>query len=212
VTALAGLLIAAGTVLALVPQFGSQSPEEVALSALASPSIADAAGPANESIPAMLAWSVPVPVPERAAATAAARPQAGCDDLSGSFLAPQCQFGKTGRPHMTHLAHAARMARTASSRVAPVPIGREPTAEAEPQGAAAPRPSPTTETAAAAPIEAPAEPPPIAPAKKPVKTEHKQTPGRDANAVAAAPSPGFGFFGLFHEPSRTGIGAWAMSR
>ena len=46
------------------------------------------------------------------------RAPAACDDLSGSFLAPQCQLGKTGRAHPMHPAYEA------GNRVATVSIGK----------------------------------------------------------------------------------------
>jgi hypothetical protein len=214
-TMLAGMLIAVGTALALVPQLAPQPPgdggsEELALSAPASLPADKPAGAADESVPAPMA---------RAAAMtdqrAPSRVQISCDDPSGAFLAPQCQLGRAGKSHMT------RAARAASNRAATLPLGR---AETSPQGPAAPRaswPSPAAETApdAVATNEAPTVLPPerpAAPAKKPVKTAHKQAPSRGDIASADTPpaerSPGFDLFGLFHDPSRTGSGAWAMSR
>jgi hypothetical protein len=150
--------------------------------------------------------------------------QTSCDDLSGSFLAPQCQFGKAGKLHMTRSARSA-----ANHRIATIPIGRadatlqvdqqkaeqqteQPRAAASRSALAAPA-APAVVTTNEAPTVLPPEKP-AAPAKKPVKTAHKQTPSRDnagADAMAAAPSPGFGLFGLFHEPPHTGNGVWAMS-
>jgi hypothetical protein len=144
--------------------------------------------------------------------SAATRAQAACDDLSGSFLAPGCQLGKAGKSRQ------ARAARAARSRVAGIPIGRADAAfEAGSDRAAAPQLTLAAEGAAlaanaAVPVQAAERP--VAPAKKPVKTAPKPAPGRDiatAEAVPAAPAPGFGLFGLFHEPPRTGSGAWAMS-
>jgi hypothetical protein len=222
-TVLAGMAIAAGSALALVPQLVPQPPAEGAgeLSALslatASPSVEQAAdegraweGKANQGKLAAVAALATVtdrsPTTER---YASARAQASCDDLSGSFLAPQCKFGKAGKVRMTR---AARSARAGSRRVATIPIGRTEASlqveqRAEQPRAAASRSAPAAETAPVAaatnadpavlPVEKPAS------AKMPVKTAHKQTPSRDVgrvDAMALARSPGFGAFGLFHEP------------
>jgi hypothetical protein len=235
-TVLAGMMIAAGSALALVPQLVPQPPaegarEQSALSVPASPSIEQAAdagraqeGKANEGKPAAMAASATVtdrsPVTERRPASA--RAQTPCDDLSGSFLAPQCKFGKAGK------SRAARSARAGSRQVAIIPIGRSEASlqveqRAEQPRAVASRSAPAAETApvAAATNADPAVPPlekPPASAKKPVKA-HKQMPSRDVASVdpmASARLPGFGAFGLFHEPSHTGNGnarsrTWAMS-
>jgi hypothetical protein len=232
---LAGMMIAAGSALALVPQLVPQPPaegprEQSALSlAAASPSIEQAAdegrareGKADEGKPAAVVASATVtdrsPVVER---SASARAQTSCDDLSGSFLAPQCKFGKAGRSRVTR---AARSGRAGRRQVATIPIGRtEASLQVEQQRAEQPRASaPAAETAPVAtnadPTVAPLEKPPAS-AKKPVKTVHKQAPSRDVasvDAMASARSPGFGGFGLFHEPSHTGYGnarsgTWAMS-
>jgi uncharacterized low-complexity protein len=237
-TVLAGMMIAAGSALALVPQLVPQPPaegarEQSALSVPASPSIEQAAdagraqeGKANEGKPAAMAASATVtdrsPVTERRPASA--RAQTPCDDLSGSFLAPPCKFGKAGKSRMT------RSGRGGSRQVAIIPIGRTEAAPQveqqpgeQPRGAAS-RPAPAAETApsAVATNADPTVPPlekPAASAKKPVKTVRKQAPSRDitsADAIALARSPGFGAFGLFHEPSHTGYGnarsgTWAMS-
>jgi hypothetical protein len=238
-TVLAGMAIAAGSTLALVPQLVPQPPAEGAgeLSALsvatASPSVEQAAdegraweGKANQGKLAAVAALATVtdrsPTTER---YASARAQPSCDDLSGSFLAPQCKFGKAGKSRMTR---AARSARAGSRQVAIIPIDRTEASlqveqRAEQPRAAASRSAPAAETAPVAaatnadPAVLPLEKP--AAAKKPVKTVHKQTPSRDAASVDAmglARSPGFGAFGLFHEPSHTGngnarSGTWAMS-
>jgi hypothetical protein len=206
-TMLAGMLIAAGTALALVPQLvpqpsGDGGSEELALSVPASLPADKPAGARDESVPAPMARPAAMtdqPAPSRV--------QISCDDPSGAFLAPQCQLGRAA-------------ARAASNRAATLPLGR---AEASPQGPAAPRasgPSPTAETApeAVAANELPAVLPPerpAAPAKKPVKTAHKQAPSQDIVSADTAPAgrlPGFDPFGLFHDPPRNGSGAWAMWR
>jgi hypothetical protein len=135
---------------------------------------------------------------------------ASCNDPSGAFLAPQCQLGKTGKSHMM------RAARAAAARLARVPIDRAEGLEAAPQNSEAAPPSRAAETPATA-VATNEEPPlspakPETPAKKPI---HKKLPIRDvasAGPPAAAPSSGFDLFAFFHEPSRTGSSAWAMSR
>jgi hypothetical protein len=201
-TMLAGMLIAAGTALALVPQLVPQPPgdggsQELALSVPASLTADNPAGARDESVPAPMARAAAMtdqPSPSRV--------QISCDDPSGAFLAPQCQLGRAGKSHMTHMTRAAR---AAGNR------------------AATPRaswPSPAAETApvAVAGNELPAVLPPerpAAPAKKPVKTAHKQASSQDIVSADTAPAerlPGFDPFGLFHDPSRNGSGAWAMWR
>jgi hypothetical protein len=225
-TVLAGMVIAAGTVLALVPQLASNPPgeggrEESALSTAAVSAPIDRAtvdrikvdrvavgkAPDDRAMPVILAPSIPMTYP-----AAPLRAQASCDDLSGSFLLLRCQSSKPGKLRMTR---EARAAHAASRRVANMPIGRidaEP--ETEQHAAAAPRPAPAAEAAlalVATNAAAAGHPPekPAAPAKRPVKTMQKPVPSRDnagADALAAAPSPGFGLFGLFREPLRIGIG------
>jgi hypothetical protein len=244
VTVAAGLLIAGSVALALLPQLTPQSSgdgghEATALSAMTMPpvdKVADlkATRPADEGRPAGTM--------AQAAATqraASAHAQASCDDLSGAFLAPQCQLGKTGKSHTTRAAHAARAARDAGTRAANVSIGRADAAlqagpqdaaaqaagpqEPGPRIAAAPRPAPATESAATAvamddaPMVVLPLPRPAVSDKKPVKTVQKQTPGRDvgrdvasAGTPAAAPSPGFDLFALFRQPPRTGTGSGAF--
>jgi hypothetical protein len=217
VTVLAGImLIAAGTALTLMPQLGPQSPgdgvrEESALSANASPPTGQPAGAADQSISATLALGAADPATSSHA-------QTSCDDPSGAFLAAQCQqLGRTGKSRMTRAARAARY------RPATLPIGgADASLEAPPQRPGAASPLPVAETAGAAvaleaaPPSAPEKPAaPAAPAKKPVKTAHKRAPNRDfasADTLPAARSPGFDLFGLFHDPSRSGNGAFAMSR
>jgi hypothetical protein len=218
-TVAAGLSIAAGTALALMPQLappasgdGMRAASAVSDTAI-SPTVptilvngADAGG-ADERPP--VATLHATGVPDRAAGS---RAGASCDDPSGAFLAPQCQAGKTGKSHMM------RAARAPAFRVATVPVGRADAGlEAEPQNAEAAS-SLATETAATAFAmnEAPPLPRarPAAAAKKPITTAQKQAPVRDTASAApsvAAPSPGFDLFALFHQPSRTGSSAWAMS-
>jgi hypothetical protein len=236
-TVLAGMVIVAGTALALVAQLvphppGDRVREQSALSVVAAlPALEQAVDSlaveraAGGGVPATIARN---PVTERPAASAAAlHAQASCDDPSGAFLAPQCRLGKNGKVGKPHMTRSARDA--ASQRIATVSIGRAdatPQVEqqrfeqpkAEQQKAAASRPVPAAETAPAAVAanEASAVPPPVSP-KKPAKTAHQQTPTRDAstrdvpsrdasgrgnggtNTMAAAPSPGFDLFGLFHQ-------------
>jgi hypothetical protein len=231
-TVLAGMVIAAGTALTLVPQLapppgeGARAPSALSVTA-ALPSIDKAAdegkvdeGKTSDDKAATAARSTTVT--DRSASGLA---QISCDDLSGSFLAPQCKFGKAGKSRMTR---SARAVRAASRQVATVPIGRTETPlqveqqSGEQQRAAVSRPAPAAESppARVATNADPGVPAPEKPtAKKPVKTVHRQAPGRDvasADTTASAPSPGFGLFGLFHEPSRGGYGgpgarAWATS-
>jgi len=210
-TVLAGMMIVAGAELAPVPHSPGDGVREEAVLAVAAalPPIAEAGDKAaNKSMPVTMAASILVT--DRFVRS---RAQASCDDLSGSFLAPRCRFGKAGKLRVT------RSARPAHPRVGAVPIGRPDAAfQVEQQGAAASRSAPAAETAPAAVAanEASSVLPPEKPAaKKPVKSAHKQAPSRDnagANSLAAAPLPGFGLFGpFFHEPPRNGHGAWAMS-
>lgn len=240
VALVAGTVIAASVAFALLPQLAPQPAgdggrEQTALSLIAVPPADKAADIKAASVAdaGMPAATIPAAAMARAVATeraAAAHAWASCEDLSGSFLAPQCQLGKTGKSHATH---TARPAHDAGNRVATVSIGRPDGApEARPQGAAsraaapqeqgpgraaAARPAPAVETGNAATNEAPTGVmPPSRPDKKPVKTAHKQAPnpqppGRDAASAespAAAPSHGFDLFALFHQPPRTGT--WAL--
>ena len=207
ITTVAGMAIAAGAALALSPQLAPQSeaarvvtkpqiePQSAApLSATPVPPAAGSVGLAQETVPARLVPTIP-PAPELAAGSA----RVSCDDLSDFFLASRCQQGKAGKSRMAHLA------RTARARAAAVSIGG---ADAGPPTAApAAGPAVAANDAAAQPAER------LVPAKKPVKTTHKQMPAREvAAAGAAAPAPEFGLFSLFRAPTRTGAGAWAMSR
>jgi hypothetical protein len=164
----------------------------------------------------------------RAVATepaAAARAQATCDDLAGSFLAPQCQLGKAGKSRSPRAAHAPH---DAGNRVGTVTVGHADAAaqagprqaasrEAAPQESgsrkvATPRPAPAVETAVATNEAATVAMPPK-PARKPIKTERKQAPDAATAATApAAPSPGFDLFALFRQPPRTGNGIFAFQR
>ena len=217
-TIAAGMSIAAGTALALVPQLAPQASgggmreasalSDTAVSKTVTTAVlvngADAGGAGERPAPATTHASA---LTDRAAGPRAP----ACDDPSGAFLAPQCQLGKTGKSHLM------RVARAPASRVATVPVGRADAGlEAEPQDAEAAPPSGADATAFAM-NEAPPLPRarPAAPAKRPITTAQKQAPIRDlasAAPAAAAPSPGFDLFALFHAPSRTGSSAWAMSR
>jgi hypothetical protein len=213
VTILVGSMIAAGTALALVPQLAPHPPgggvgDEPVLSAMALPPAdkvaTDKVAAVTDDVRSTVA-TLAEPVTERAAPS---RPPAACDDLSGSFLAPRCQLGKTGR------SHAARTAHPASGRVAAVPIGRvDPGMEAEPQAAASSRAVPAAATAAtataastafaaseASPVLPPERGP--APAKKPVRIAHKPAPTRDVASADPPPSHGFDLFSLFHDAPR----------
>jgi hypothetical protein len=223
VTIAAGMSIAAGTALALVPQFAPQAqfaPQVSGDGMRAASALSDTA--VSPAVPAILVngadaggtgGRLPPAVTHATAVTdRAAGSHAGgsCDDPSGAFLAPQCQLGKTGKSRMM------RATRAPASRVATVPVGRADAGlEAEPQNAEAAPPSAAAATAFAM-NEAPPLPRarPAAPAKKQITMAQRQAPIRDpagAAPPAAAPSPGFDLFALFHEPSRTGSSAWAMS-
>jgi hypothetical protein len=222
-TAGAVMLIVVGTALALVPQLAPQSRdgtrEESALTATApSPAVKSAGlvegldlGKAGESMPAPMGRAAALP--NRGVG---AHAPASCDDLSGAFLAPQCRLGKAGK---TGKSRVTRIARVPGARGATFRIGRaDARLEAEPENVAAARPWAVAEaaTTAFAMNEAPPLPRerPATPAKKPVKIAQKQRPSRDVagpDIPASAPSPGFGLFGLFHEPPRSTGGAWAVS-
>jgi hypothetical protein len=225
ITLAAGTVIAGSMALALLPQLAPQPPgdgarlesvQEAARPAAVLPPLDQAADlkatrVADEVVPAAtLARAV---VTERAAAS---RAQATCDDLSGSFLAPQCQLGKAGKSRSTHMARA----RHAAAQAGP-PEGASREAGPQESGSrkvATPRPAPAVETAAiaiatdeAATVAMP--PKPAAPAKKPVKTERKQAPdAATAGNAPAAPSLGFDPFALFRQPPRTGNGTFAFQR
>jgi len=216
-TAGAVMLIVVGTALVLVPQLAPQSRDgtraESAITATAPSRTAKSAGlvevgKAGESMPAPMARAAALP-----GRGVGAHAPAACDDPSGAFLAPQCRLGKTGKSRVT------RTARVPGARVATFRIGRADAGlEAEPENVAAARPWAVTgaATTAFAMNEAPPSPRarPAAPAKKPVRIAQKQTPRRvvaGPDSPASAPSPGFGLFGLFHEPPRSTGGAWAMS-
>src|SRR5580704_4327013 len=119
----AGGLIAGSVALALLPQLTPQSsddggPEASTRTAMAVSPVdrtADlkATSPTDEIAPAPT-----VPHTVAAERAAAAHAQASCEDLSGAFLAPQCQLGKAGKSHTAHVPHEA------GTRVAGVSIGR----------------------------------------------------------------------------------------
>jgi hypothetical protein len=214
ITVVAGMAIAAGAGLTLSPQLAPQGeaarqramPQIAPLTAVSLnampvnptpvPPVDRPAGLAQETLPA-------APVPAALAAArelAAARARISCDDLSGSFLAPRCQASKAGK------SRTARTARAAGARAVAISTGGA-DAGPQPTTAAAAKPAVAANEAAVVP---PAERP--VPVKKPVKTAHKPMLGREATTAAAArPAPGSGLFGLFHQPTRTGGGAWAMS-
>jgi hypothetical protein len=220
-TAAAGMVIAAGTALgissALAPHAGAgmQPAAPMVVAALQPNLVADdssADGLAANHLaaehggaPATMGRAIPVaPVTDRSPAADRSRAQSACDDLAVSFLMPRCQRGRPGKSHMA-------ASRAAGYRVATLPLGRT---EATPMAAeqdrveAGPATVVTKEASATLPTAKAA----VA-AKRPVKIAHKPSPGRDAGAeiLAAAPVPEFGLFGLFHEPPRSGNGAWAMS-
>jgi hypothetical protein len=211
-TVLAGMAIAAATAHMLSSVLVPRPPGEV---------VAENSGEkplpplAAAVLPPLAAAVLPpiMPAPLQASAAAFARAQASCDDPSASFLALQCQPGKAGKGRLTR---SARLAQGASRRVATVPIGRiDPAPEAEqstaagPPAEAAPTVLATDEALLAPPPQKPAKP-----AKKVVKIVHRHAPNRDYGGVApvaAAPSPGFGFFGSFREAPRKTNGDWAST-
>jgi hypothetical protein len=220
-TLLVGMVIAAGTALALAPQMVSLPPDEggreeaAQLTAAALPPIGAAVfdrgmfdrsmfdqAVLDKAMPVATALSMPVTYP-----STSPRAQAPCDDLSGSFLVLQCQSGKVGKSHLTR---EARVAHAASRRVATIPLGRIDAApEAEQHNPAAPRPAPAAETAPAvvATNVAAAAPPPEkpAPVKKLVKAVPKPALSRNAagaDALAAAPSPGFSLLSFLRDSLR----------
>jgi hypothetical protein len=216
ITLLAGMVIAAGTALALVPQLvphsrGDGMREEPVLTvAAAVPTIDKAAdGRAADGRAADKGMAVTMAPLRRATdRLVRSRTQTSCDDLSGSFLAPQCRFGKAGKSHLTRLARA-----EAGHRVANISIGR---AGLEGEQHGAPRSAPAAEAASAASVavvatnEASPVLPPAKPAKKAVKAVSKPAPSRDiasTDSMAYAPLPGFDhLFGLFHLAPRAGTG------
>jgi hypothetical protein len=216
ITLLAGMAIAAGATLALSPQLAPQSDaarrvamplvEQLAAVPLAAMPLDATPVPLAERPLVLAQKSVPATAASTAPATrelATARARSSCDDLSDSFLAPGCQLGKAGKSRV------ARTARAAAARAAAISSGG---ADAGPQPTAAATAAPAVAASEAA-VAQPAERP--VPAKKPVKTAHKAMPGREvatADAAPPAPATGFSLFSLFHQPTRTGAGAWAMSR
>jgi hypothetical protein len=210
-TFLAGMVIAAGTALALVPQLVPHSPGDgvpaerpLAVAAAVPPIDRTADGRAAADDRAAGEGMAVTAAPLRRATDrfVRARVQTSCDDLSGSFLAPQCRFGKAGKSQLTRLARAEAGHRVANISIGFAGAGLEGERHGAPRSAAAAAP------AAVATNEA-SMPPPAKPAKKPVKTAPKPAPGRDiasADSVASAPLPGFDLFGLFHLPPRAGNG------
>jgi hypothetical protein len=208
VTVVAAMAVAASAALAVSTALVPNGPdagtrERTKAAATASPAVdmAAEAAPPGSLAPAIAA-------PER---IDPARAQASCDDLAISFLISQCQAAKPGRSPMTRVARAAR---AANHRAASVSSGRPDEPSAQPQMAEA-----GTADAAVVAIDQPPIPlrpeRPAAPIKKPAKIAHKRAPGPDnagTETAAAAPKSGFDFFGLFHQPSRSASGAWAMSR
>jgi hypothetical protein len=160
-----------------------------------------------------------------------ARAQAQCDDLSDSFLSPQCQLGKSGKAHLARTAHQQ------GAQVSTVVLGRtethpqnspQPARAPEPASAPQPASAPAREAAiappaaeAAAAVDLPLERPPLPPKRpekqdKPVKVvRSKPLPLHDMASVEEqqpAPAPSVDLFGLFRGFSGNGSGAWVMQR
>jgi hypothetical protein len=164
-------------------------PAVVAQVPLSQAAIADAEAVPATTPPRQVAPATVAPPTATAGGEAGlAHAQAACDDLSASFLSSQCRSGRKSR--------AARSAPAPSRRLATVPLGRTDAPQPAEPNKSASKPAPI---AAVAPAElAPAD----KPAKKTVKTAHKNVPVRDNagvdTAVAApAPSPTLGLFGFF---------------
>jgi hypothetical protein len=200
VTALIGSAIAASTALALMPrpELEAAPREEPLVAALPAPV------PVEENAPAAL-----TPRPMSAAALSA-HAQKACDDLSTSFLAPECRSGRTGK--------AAARATRAAHRLTAVTVGRasgEPeledgglaqTAPPAPVAAHEEAPAKVTDPAAAAP-----------PKPKPAaKVARKPDRHPDFDAASADPGPPRSNSGGLVFPS--GVlpslfgGDWARSR
>jgi hypothetical protein len=217
VMAVAGMVIAASTALALVPRpaVDDNGRDEPALSAVSG------LQPVDDAVAVTDAGPVTSAPPLRVTGfSAPARAQSSCDDLSQSFLVANCRFGRAGKARTAHVLRAA------THRVATVPIGRidaEP--QSEPHKVVAARvvqaAAPTAAQAAAASNETPAALPPAAvPVKPPVKTvpKRERPPSQEINAFsAAAATPWSGdsrglFFPRAVLPSLFGGADWARSR
>jgi hypothetical protein len=205
-TVVGGMLIAAGTALAISAASAPHAPREgvpepsvlsVMLSVMAALQPIDNAPDA----PAAMAPLSPITHPWNDV-SAPSLAQISCDDIAASFLMSRCQVGKTRKSHMR------RAARIASHQVATIPIGRIDRPE---QHTARPA-QPAEAAPAAVATNEPGKPDkPAASDRRSIKTTHKQVPRDRARAetLAATPAPEFGFFGVLHEPAGGANRAWA---
>ena len=182
--ALLAVVVAGGSAVGLSSALVAPPAEEAAqvkleAATVVSPIAGEQAAP-ERAMPAALAAELP-----RTAAPQAALAHAqACNDLSASFLSPQCRSGRK-----------ARAATAASHRVASVPLGRVDA----PAEAADDKPARRPLEASAAHAEVtPAD----KPAKKPVKAAQKPMPVHDnaeTSVAASAPSPLLRLFGLLRD-------------
>jgi hypothetical protein len=217
-TAVGGMLMAAGTTLAISAASAPHAPREgvrepsalsVMLPVMAALQPIDKAPDArrDDAAPAAPAPLSPITHPRNdvSAPSLLQISQVSCDDIVAAFLMSRCQFGNTRKSHMR------RAARIASHQVATIPIGRVDSALRPEQHMAKPA-QPAEAAPAAIATNEPGRPDKSsAPDGKPIKTTHKQVPRDSARAKswAAKPAPEFGLFGVLPEPTGSGNRAWA---
>jgi hypothetical protein len=200
-TAVGGMLMAAGTTLAISASSAPHAPREgvrepsalsVMLPVMAAMQPIDKAPDArrDDAAPATMAPLGPITHPRNdvSAAWLPQISQVSCDDIVTSFLMSRCQFGNTRKSHMR------RAARIASHQVATIPIGR---IDSAPAAVATNEPGRADK--------------PAAPDTGPIKTTHKHGPRDSARVqtLAAKPAPEFGLFGVLREPAGSGNRTWA---
>jgi hypothetical protein len=209
-TAMGGMLLAAGTTLAIsaasaphAPGGGVRDPSalSVMLPVMAALQPIDKAPDArrDDAAPAAMAPLGPITHP-RNDVSAPSLPQISCDDIVTAFLMSRCQFGNTRKSHMR------RAARIASHQVATIPIGRIDSALRPEQHMAKPA-QPAEAAPAAVATNEPGRPDkPAAPDGGPIKTTHKHglRDSARAKALAAKAAPEFGLFGVLQEPAGSG--------
>jgi len=180
---LLAVVVAGGSALGLSSALVAPPAEEAArvkleAAVVVSPIAGEQAAP-QPAMQAALAADMPrTAAPQGEAALAHAQ---ACNDLSASFLSPQCRSGRR-----------ARMAQAASRRLASVTLGRV-DAGAEVEGDKPARQQASEATAAARADK---------PAKKPVKAAQRPMPVRDnaeTPVAASAPSPLLRLFGLLRD-------------
>jgi hypothetical protein len=208
-TVVGGMLIAAGTALAISAASAPHAPREgvrepSALSVMLS--VMAALRPIDNApdVPTAMAPLSPITHPWNDV-SAPSLAQISCDDIAASFLMSRCQVGKTRKSHMR------RAARIASHQFATIPIGRIDAAPRPEQHMARPA-QPAEAAPAAVATNEPGRPDmPAASDRRPIKTTHKQVPRDRARAetLAATPAPEFGLFGVVHEPAGGGSRTWA---